>query len=83
MLIVPKTTATNAKTFSSVESAVPAISIAPIRTMPWIAFVPDISGVCSIVGTFAISSKPRKTASAKTVSSATSWAFTPRERPPA
>jgi hypothetical protein len=33
--------------------------------------VPDISGVCSIVGTFEISSKPRKTASANTVSSAT------------
>ena len=27
-------------------------------TMPWIAFVPDISGVCSIVGTFEITSKP-------------------------
>ena len=29
-----------------------ATSIAPTRTMPWIAFVPDMSGVCSIVGTF-------------------------------
>ena len=42
------------------------------RTIPWIAFVPDISGVCSIVGTFEITSKPTKIASAKIVSSATS-----------
>ncbi len=38
-------------------------------TMPWIAFVPDMSGVCSSVGTFEITSKPRKTASTSTVSS--------------
>ena len=35
--------------------------------MPWIAFVPDISGVCSIVGTFEITSKPTNTASTKIV----------------
>ena len=23
----------------------------PSTTMPWIAFVPDISGVCSVLGT--------------------------------
>ena len=28
--------------------------IAPTMTMPWMAFVPDMSGVCSIVGTFEI-----------------------------
>ena len=33
-LIVPNTTATNASAFSRFESAVPAISIAPIRTIP-------------------------------------------------
>ena len=36
--------------------------------------MPDISGVCSIVGTFEITSKPRKIASTSTVSSATSVA---------
>src|SRR4029453_13714371 len=77
MLIVPNTTATNPSTCSSVESAVPTISIAPTSTMPWIAFVPDINGVCSIVGTFEITSKPTKIASAKMVSSATSCALTP------
>ena len=41
--------------------------IAPTRTMPWIAFVPDISGVCSIVGTFEITSKPTKIARTKMV----------------
>ena len=35
-------------------------------------FVPDISGVCSIVGTFEITSKPRKIASTRMVSSMTS-----------
>src|SRR5918994_282977 len=75
-LIVPKTTATKPSTCSIVESAVPTISIAPIRTMPWIAFVPDINGVCSIVGTFEITSNPTKIASAKIVSSSTSNSFT-------
>ena len=40
-------------------------------TIPWIAFVPDISGVCSIVGTFEITSIPRKIASTRIVSSKT------------
>ena len=54
--------------------AVPAIRIAPTMMMPWIAFVPDISGVCSSVGTFEITSIPRKIARARTVSSTTNWA---------
>ena len=40
-------------------------------TIPWMKFVPDISGVCSIVGTFEITSKPRKIASTRIVSSKT------------
>ena len=47
----------------------PVTMIAPTITMPWIAFVPDISGVCSSVGTFEITSKPRKIASIRIVSS--------------
>jgi len=43
------------------------MSIAPTRTMPWIAFVPDMSGVCSIVGTFEMISMPMNTARTKTV----------------
>jgi hypothetical protein len=65
--MVAKTTATNARTCSRVESAEPATSIAPTRTMPWIAFVPDISGVCSIAGTLEMISKPMNTARTKTV----------------
>jgi hypothetical protein len=38
-------------------------------TMPWIAFVPDIKGVWSSVGTFEITSKPRKIASTRIVTS--------------
>jgi len=37
--------------------------------MPWIAFVADISGVCSVVGTFEITSIPTNTARMKIVSS--------------
>jgi hypothetical protein len=33
--------------------------------IPWIAFVPDINGVCRIVGTFEMTSKPTKIASTK------------------
>src|SRR5262245_43013819 len=40
----------------------PATMIAPTMTMPWMAFVPDISGVCSSVGSFEITSTPRKAA---------------------
>ncbi len=36
-------------------------------TMPWIALVCDISGVCRVVGTFEITSKPTKTARTKIV----------------
>src|SRR5207253_1683126 len=54
--------------------AAPATISAPEITIPWIAFAPDISGVCSIVSTFEITSKPRKIASTRTVSSATSVA---------
>ena len=45
--------------------------IAPTITIPWMKFVPDISGVCSIVGTFEMTSKPRKIASTRIVSSMT------------
>src|SRR6266508_1688563 len=45
--------------------------MAPTITIPWIALVPDIRGVCNSVGTFEITSKPRKIASARIVSSMT------------
>ena len=38
-------------------------------TMPWIALVCDISGVCSVVGTFEMTSKPTKIAKTKMVNS--------------
>ena len=56
--------------------------IAPTITIPWMKFVPDISGVCSIVGTFEITSKPRKIASTRIVSSTTRpRSVTPPPRP--
>src|SRR4029450_11487566 len=41
---------------------VPITLIAPARAIPWIAFVPDMSGVCRSVGTFEITSKPTNAA---------------------
>src|SRR5262249_20351963 len=81
----PPTTFALARTIARNESSfmnqpgcgVPATMIAPTMTMPWIAFVPDISGVCSSVGTFEITSKPRKIASIKIVSSVTSCVLMP------
>ncbi len=64
------TTATSPTTVVSVSLwPSPATSIAPTITIPWIAFVPDISGVCSSVGTFEITSKPRKIARTRIVTS--------------
>ena len=37
-----------------VISKVPISSRPPSTTIPWIAFVPDISGVCSVLGTLEI-----------------------------
>ena len=48
-------------------------------TIPWMALVPLISGVCSIVGTFEMTSTPTNAASTKMVSSTSSGSFT---RPP-
>ena len=52
-LPVPSATAARVMIRSQVGwPGMPATTIAPTRTIPWIAFVPDISGVCSSVGTF-------------------------------
>jgi hypothetical protein len=48
-------------------SAVAASPIAPTSTMPWIEFVPDISGVWSVAGTLLMTSKPSRIARTKTV----------------
>ena len=37
----------------------------PSTTMPWIALVPDISGVCSVLGTLEMAAKPTKPASTR------------------
>ena len=43
-----------------------AMSIEPTRTIPWIEFAPDISGVCSNGDTRLITSNPMNAASMKT-----------------
>src|SRR5579872_898998 len=47
------------------------MSSAPASTMPWIELVADISGVCSVAGTFPITSMPTSRASTKIVRSVT------------
>ena len=52
-LIVPNATAiTSSSLLSQPPTPEPSTMIAPSTTIPWIAFVPDISGVCSVLGTF-------------------------------
>ena len=51
---------------ASDTSAVRALSSAPTMVMPLMAFAPDISGVCSVGGTLAITSKPTNAARTKT-----------------
>jgi hypothetical protein len=55
-LMVPKITAMSSRTFVKASSTPPSASrmIPPRITMPWIAFVPDMSGVCSVLGTLEI-----------------------------
>ena len=55
-------------------SVVPVTRIAPSRMIPWIAFAPDISGVCRVEETFEITSMPTNTLSTKIVSQTTVFA---------
>jgi hypothetical protein len=60
-LMVAKVTADVASIILTVSFPVePAAITAPTSVIPEIAFEPDISGVCSVAGTFDIISKPRK-----------------------
>jgi hypothetical protein len=68
--IAANAAATKARTYPTTVSAVTAISIAPARTMPWMAFAADISGVCNVAGTLLITSKPTSRASTKMLTSA-------------
>ena len=48
--IVAKATATSDEELADGVVARAAMSIAPTRTIPWIEFAPDISGVCRVAG---------------------------------
>jgi len=47
--------------------ALSATNIAPTKIIPWIAFAPDIRGVCKVVETFETTSNPTKIESRKMV----------------
>ena len=68
-LIVPKAIAITSSRSLRKPSAGPISSRPPSTTMPWIAFVPLISGVCSVFGTFEMTSKPTNAASTRIASS--------------
>ena len=69
MLIAPKAIAMKPISCSRKPSATPATISPPSMTIPWIAFVWLISGVCRVVGTFEITAKPTKAARTKITSS--------------
>src|SRR5579884_637865 len=64
---VPKTSATNRMICNAIDgcSMRPSSTSAPRTTMPWMALVPDISGVCSVLGTLEITAKPTNPASTR------------------
>ena len=57
---VPNTTATNRMTWIAIDgcSTLPNTTSAPTNTMPWMALVPDINGVCKVLGTLEITANP-------------------------
>ena len=58
MLTAASTIAIRPTTTATVLSVVPVTMIAPSRMIPWIAFAPDINGVCSVEETLEITSMP-------------------------
>ena len=68
-LIVPKAMAITRSSSLRNPSEIPIVMIPPSSTIPWIALVADMSGVCSVFGTFEITSKPTNAASTRIVSS--------------
>src|SRR5437588_6973446 len=71
-LIVPNATATTSRNFSSAPLDSAINSRPPSTTIPWMALVPDISGVCSVLGTFEMTVYPTNPASTSTAMSITS-----------
>ena len=66
MLVTDAATAIVPRTVLRVVFCSPAMMIEPTTAIAEIAFVSDISGVCSSRETFLITSKPTKVASMKT-----------------
>jgi hypothetical protein len=66
-LTVASTTATNPIVISRPLCDSPSTIMEPTRTTPWMAFVPDISGVWRMLGTFEMTSKPTNADSTKIV----------------
>src|SRR3970282_2418671 len=71
-LMVPRITPSSASTMRSGPSAEAATSMAPTTITPCTALAPDISGVCSMVGTLLTTSYPTKAASTRMNSAASS-----------
>ncbi len=65
MLIVPNAIAITNNPCSKTPDASCINNSPPNSTIPWIAFVPDINGVCNVFGTFEITSNPTNAASTK------------------
>src|SRR4051794_2268138 len=64
-LIVPNAIAMTSRMSPTTPWTLPISSRPPSTTMPWMAFVPLISGVCSVFGTLEMTSKPTNAASTR------------------
>ena len=53
----------------------PSTSRAPSTTMPWMALVPVIKGVCRVLGTLEITAKPTNPASTRIARLANNWVY--------
>ena len=77
-LRVPNTRATKAMARTPQLASAgrsPSTSRAPSTTIPWMALVPDISGVCSVLGTLEITANPTNPASTRIARLASSWVY--------
>ena len=74
---VPNTTATNRMIWIASDgcSTLPSTTSALMSTMPWMALVPDISGVCSVLGTLEMTANPTNPDSPRMARLASSWSY--------
>ena len=77
-LSVPKINAMNAMMRTPQPASagrLPSTISAPSTTMPWMALVPDISGVCSVLGTLEMTANPTNPANTRIAMFNNNWSY--------